>query len=286
VALGEDDIFAAEPQFVGLTLGLVVGRSLKDVIDSKILTEASGDLVLQVGMAVVFKYRDANARALDILRDRGLWLAAPSTFTDPSDMRIPIKGLFNASPEAAFQRMVRNSLEQDPGQRVADVLNDTSIAMTEGGLHRKLMNGLGAQILNEVREEAGVISFGKTADNSHLWEKYANEECGLCYGFETGVLGYKAHPVTYVKVGEEPALSYFEASHSALREAACLLKYVEYLPEDEVRIILPRKAGTYLKFARTALVSVTFGARCKASFKLRVRKILSCQYPNAVCAER
>jgi len=250
------------------------------------LTEAIEDLVLPIGMAVVFKYRDANAKALDIIRDERLWLAAPSTFTDPSDMRIPIKELFNASPETAFRRMVRNSLEQDPRQRVVDVLNDTSIAMTEGGLHHELISGLGVQIFNEVRQEAGVISFGKTADNAHLWEKFANEERGLCYGFETGVLGFKAHPVKYVKVGEEPALSYFEASRPALREAACLLKYIEYQPEDEVRIILPKKAGTFLKFEKAALLSVTFGANCRASFKSRVRKILARDYPNSVCIER
>ncbi len=237
-------------------------------------------------MAIVFKYREANARALDILRDGKLWLAAPASFTDPSDMRIPIKGLFTAPLDMAFRRMVRISLEQDPEQKIVDVLNDTSTALIEGGLHQQLMGGLGVQIFNQVRREAGVISFGKTSDNVHLWEKFANKERGICYGFETGAIGLKAHPVKYVKVGEEPSLSYFEASPAALREAACLLKYIDYLLEDEVRIILPKRANTYLMFENAALVSVTFGAKCQVSFKSRVRNILKREYPNAKCTER
>lgn len=237
-------------------------------------------------MAVVYKYRKPGRRALDILENQRLWLSAPVDFNDPSDMRLPIAGLFDSSFDVTFRELVRISFEQDPKQRVVDVLNDTSRALEQGRLYEELRNGTGARLLDEVRRESGVLSCAATDTNLHLWEKYADNDRGVCYGFETRVLGFKADPVIYIPETETPVAKYFESEPIDLRTATCLVKYDRWSREEEVRIIIPRCARTYLLFDKCALVSVTLGANAPTKFRRRLHHILAERYPGVAFAKR
>lgn len=165
-------------------------------------------------------------------------------------------------------------------------MNNTSTALAEGNLHAELRDGLGAKLFDEVRQEAGIISFGATVDNAHLWEKYADNEHGVCMGFDTQILGLKAHPVNYVEEGKEPTLRYFEAMPKEIRAAACLVKYAKWGAEAEVRIIIPKRAHTFFAFRKEAVVSVTFGVNALENFKTQVRRIIAEEYWHVRCIER
>ena len=201
-------------------------------------------------------------------------------------MRIPIKGLFASTLDETFQGIVRISLEQDSAQDPAVVRKETWMALTEGGLYSELRAGQGHRLLDEVRQKAGVASFGKTSDNAHLWREYADEGRGVCIGFETRSLGFKAHPVEYVEEGQEPELRYFGATREQIRAAASLVKYALWRAEDEVRVIIPTKARNFLFFPKEAIVKVVLGSKCPEAFKMQVKRILEERYRDVPCVDQ
>ncbi len=232
-------------------------------------------------MSVVFKYRKPDSYGWRVLERGALWLSSPVNFNDQEDMRRRLPHIFDTDRETIFRFLVRNSLNQDSSQRVETVLTETSLALHNGMLYEQIRFGeTGQRLLDAVRLESGVISFGRTPDNRHLWEHYAQKWEGFCLGFETKGIGLVAHDVIY---DDRPSLSelrYFESPHNAIREALCLIKGQQWRPEDEARIIIPRRAGQELTFDPGTLTRVICGSRMVPRDKDKLRCILAETYPH------
>lgn len=236
-------------------------------------------------MSIVYKYRADDwenpiSYLKEILKKRRLWFAAPSTFDDPSDMQLPIVGLFDTPLSIAEKRMVEISLRLDPTQNLKIVQHQVRLALLDGNLLQELQQGLGQALLDEVRQESGVLCLGSTATNNHLWEKYGGNFTGVCLGFKSELLGgYKPNPVEYLDTPR--AIRYFEATKSEIRHAACLTKRLKYRAEEELRIVVPTKANQAFEFPRDALVSITFGPRISRKSRDSIQAYVRQKFPNA-----
>jgi len=237
-------------------------------------------------MSVVYKYRKPNRDGWRILEEGALWLTSPGKFNDQNDMRQKLPQLFASCSDTIFRKLIQISRQQNASQTYIDILNTTSLAVVQGKICEDLRTGLlGASLIDQVRQEAGVICFGTTADNSHLWGKYAGQGKGFCLGFETHYLGKKALKVSYINEPKHDKLRYFESSLDEIREALCLIKDKVWKDEQEVRIIISRAAGQLLHFSHEALVSVTLGESIRKRDALKLRRLVKGKYPLAQLQE-
>jgi len=233
-------------------------------------------------VSIVYKYRKPNRSGWSILENGALFLSPPNKFNDQKDMRQRLPRLFDSDREVIIQKLAQISRQQDPTQTEIDILRETCLALDQGGLLEDLRSGeLGQSLVDQVRQEAGVVCFGTDADNTHLWKEYSGGGMGFCLGFSTRHLGKKAHQVSYENDPRHEKLRYFESSREEIRRALCLMKDEVWKEEREVRIIVPRAAGQLLHFAPEALVSVAIGERVRKSDSFKIYRLVKGKYPHA-----
>jgi hypothetical protein len=199
---------------------------------------------------LVYKYRAYDARALEIIINRQLWLAEPSSLNDPFDCQVEYSQAFNHAI--------------------------SSLKISEKAIASFTEASVGAM------EKLRVLSLSKSDVNPLLWAHYADSHNGFCLGFNPqemqGWQNPQLRPQDVQYANQLPVLKFpshildsdFSDNPTHIRELIATLdkflhnvaitKPKEWSVEEEMRIVTKHPMqGTSIKFLPNGLEEVTFG---------------------------
>lgn len=220
----------------------------------------------------LYKYREYNDRALNMLENNQVFLAAPSSFNDPFDCAIePIIDVYDGD-ELIELTAKRFELFGTPKEETRARLKSFSGAKTEHivticKMFKELeqhnnLNGL------------GVLSLSEINDHPLMWAHYANKHTGFCIEYNrtpTGDLA-DAKPITYST--EYPKVNLFRMSPYEQSDLSVFTKDIHWKYEKEWRRVITEPNS--LKTHHEAMMSgIIFGAKMKHNHKAWVRSRIS-----------
>lgn len=205
-----------------------------------------------------YRYRAFNEdRLSDILLNSRLYLASPSTFNDPFEMRPVVT--FDGPPSRkrdALDKRIR-ALEPRLGgvkrrERVDALMSDQSLLL-------KTMR----DSLRKNFDDSGVASFADDPTDNLMWSHYAGQHTGVCIQFEIAGSPSRLLAAVSVKYRDRyPKINWIEDTAAQLREIV-FTKSLHWQYERERRIFCPGCAGTTYSFDPKACTAVTVGCRTK-----------------------
>jgi hypothetical protein len=154
------------------------------------------NLLLEHGPKYLYKYRGGTEKDLENLRTDNIWMAVPSEFNDPFDLKVYVncelvaKELANNDAEIKFLMKTRSVTENNP--IYIEFLN--KIKTMENNLNKELTMKIDRTFISCLSEKR---------DSILMWSHYANNHKGFCIGYDFKKLLdlYKINmfPVTYSK---------------------------------------------------------------------------------------
>ena len=207
----------------------------------------------------LFKYRKFDKGSIELLVNRELWFANPSSLNDPFE------------GESSFSEVLQAVWEHYP--------------FPEG--ERKKYK----EIIEKQLQTTGICSFSKTRKNQLMWSHYADEHKGICIGFNERILrpdGSNIYPLDVTYQAEYPfkeiinRFKYYEqfprvnTRQSIAGDIFCSVlgtKYSSWKYEKERRLIIQKSQA--IKFPEKAVNSIAFGLRMAERDRLTLRKLLS-----------
>lgn len=212
-----------------------------------------------------------------LLVDGAMWMAAPSTFTDPMDSHIHFeftsKGAVERRRELeAYLRKAGNlTTAQFRKWVVAQKVDITGMVADPTKL-----DAFFQRVVNLHKEASGVCSFCETVRQSSVWDGYADGHRGIALQFEpsrnpAAFLGY---PVRYSD--DPPVIKDWMTKRDTTKLLATLLrKSTDYDHEREYRVFDPERANYARPYRPEALRGVIFGMRCEDAHRQRVLDLLN-----------
>lgn len=215
---------------------------------------------------LVYKYRDYNERALEIIIKRELWLAEPQTLNDPFDC------------QTEYSEILINAI------------NALTLSEEEIIFYRDAAS----KIIKRLR----ILSLSSQNNNPLLWAHYSNSHKGFCLEFDymqfEGVYNPALRPQVVNYESQMPKLSlpqelinmcnsnnvkWEEELGKHLDKCVyelALTKPKEWEYEKELRVItIHPKQGKVIKFDHDALRAVYFGLNMPTSQQSTVMQLLS-----------
>lgn len=212
----------------------------------------------------VFKYRDFSKSSLELLINKELWFAQPSSLNDPFECQMLL-------PEFLESIWRHHPIPSSEKQEIEFFL---------------------AQQVKNI----GVCSLSRTRKNQLMWAHYTNEHKGFCIGFDehrlketsekfhsclveySDDLPYKGviERIKYYAANPDVQPEYRNSSSSIAADILSSIfgtKYTNWKYEKEVRLI--RHSFGALKFCPTAVVSIALGLRMEERDKKTLRQLLS-----------
>lgn len=150
---------------------------------------------------VIYKYRDWNDTFHKrIITEREVFMAAPNSFEDPVDCKLPIE-YSGLSKKEIREVCLYNSKLYYPERTRKQHRKYAENWRTEspfGNIH--LIKQFQEQMLEKYNSQIGVLSLTANVKNLKMWEKYSNNHKGFAVGFNPTVMFQYlggGGPVTY-----------------------------------------------------------------------------------------
>ena len=242
-----------------------------------------------------FKYRTVDSanplnetnRDVQILRDSKLHFAGRADFPDMFEMRpefdFPSGGV---NDEQLIAEAVLRRYSGNPREVMMHHL-DRVLAETRRPDYSQLLRSEVTSAVEELCSTTVVCCFGRTADNLHLWEEFADQQRGYAVGFDFEGSAWRAkvramgpklerkqlsiHPVRYADavaiVNGDMVISgsgddwVFDAIYSKLSK---------YKEEDEGRVAIMKSTPHRRHFFHRMLRIVVLGAEMKPDHEERI----------------
>ncbi|GBL02407.1 hypothetical protein VH1709_contig00112-0003 [Vibrio harveyi] len=214
---------------------------------------------------LLYKYRNFNERALEIIINQELWLATPSSLNDPFDCQIEYAKLFDAAVSEL---------------NIPDV-------------HLKSFATASKQAMEQLR----VLSLSNSEVNPLLWSHYADSHQGFCLGFNElefeGAFNPDLRPKRVIYSDSLPKLEFpshlygadFTDSEDRIELASTLDSFLqtvaltkpeEWKVENESRIVTKHPMqDNVISFSTLALKEVIFGLNMPTSSKRTIQRLLA-----------
>jgi hypothetical protein len=207
----------------------------------------------------LFKYRKFDKGSIELLVNRQLWFAKPSSLNDPFE------------GESSFTDVLNAVWEHHP------------FPEEEKKQYKK--------IIEKQLKNTGICSFSKTRKNQLMWSHYADEHKGICIGFKEHLLrptGTNIYPIDVTYQADYPFagiidrfkfLEQYPSENNNRSIAGDIFysvlgtKYSHWKYEKERRLIFQKSQA--IEFPEKAVNSITFGLRMAERDKLTLRKLLS-----------
>lgn len=231
----------------------------------------------------VYKYRSLRSpcewrRLLRIITDNTIYYAAPASFNDPFDCKIPPVDSF----EPSFVRYLM-AARKAVSDRDHDDVYDKFVAMrarTRAELdelsadlnpaEQREFRAIEAGIQQRV-DETGVLSFSAVCDSTLMWSHYADNHRGVCLIFSLEkwpVMQAALYPVEYPVARLSPQFDRRSFDDGQLFRAAALTKDRGWKYEQEWRV--SGKAPGEFPFPPDALAGIIFGCMTTDADKARI----------------
>ncbi|MEZ9710439.1 DUF2971 domain-containing protein [Vibrio breoganii] len=208
---------------------------------------------------ILFKYRKFDKGCLELLLNRELWYAKPSSLNDPFEGDASFSNVLDAVwAKYPFPQNQRNTYKEKIEQQL---------------------------------DQCGICSFSMARKNQLMWAHYADEHKGVCIGFKEHLLrpdGSYIYPIDVTYQDEYPfkeiikRFEFFEQISGAnnIQKIAGEMfysilgtKYTSWKYERERRLVFFKSEAK--KFPPQAINSIAFGLRMEERDKQTLLSMLS-----------
>jgi len=207
----------------------------------------------------LFKFRKFDKGSIELLVNRELWFAKPSSLNDPFE------------GESSFSEVLEAVWKHYPFPED----------------ERKTYTS----IIEKQLQNTGICSFSKTRKNQLMWAHYADEHKGICIGFNESLIrpnGSNIYPIDVAYQADYPfegiieRFKYFEQFPGAnnresiageILHSVLGTKYSNWKYEKERRLVFHKSQA--ISFPEKAVNSIAFGLRMNERDKLTLKALLS-----------
>jgi len=227
----------------------------------------------------IYKYRalspgdDSLGRVERIVRRRAVWCAAPASLNDCEEFAWNCD--FTVSPHT-------NELLADLLVKLKGWPSAVARELSRGALEQGKLPDVAGPVIDEMiqtaRAEAGVASFGTSADNAILWKRYGGDGAGVCIELDVpdSALGQRFHRVVYddrrtIHV-DDFLRSRFDRRYAAVVYCTLLTKTTYWAPEQEVRF-LSKRQGLEVVIEDAAVTGVVVGQHVAEDDRERIQSV-------------
>ncbi len=212
--------------------------------------------------------------ARDIIVERRVYFANPTSFNDPFECRF----LFSmAGTDAQWNEFLRRP-EVAAANGLAPGVEPTSQQMSEwknNAIARAPQ--LGEAFRKNAKNDVGILCFSERPDDILLWSHYADSHRGVCFGFSVADDPLFAHEIAKVTYQTDfPICDYFDQPEDVER-IAFSTKLAQWSYEAEWRVIqvrIGRGEGPY-QFAPATLRDVILGSEISPSDRLSIEQFVA-----------
>lgn len=235
------------------------------------------------GPRFIYKFRPLpsldDTNAWDRLRhwivDHEMWLATPSTFSDPMDSHMHFE-FTQRGPElrkSLEQYMKRAARLHAPDVRAAIRRNPPNLSDLVAN-PKRIEKFFNATVENQ-KQRMGMCCYCMTVQHRSMWDSYADAHRGIALQFEpwrdpSRMIGF---PVVY---SDEPPIVQDWFKHRDGQRILRMLhrKSPEYSREKEYRIHNPTRGNYWKPYRAAALAGVVFGMRCEEERRKKILQLI------------
>ena len=217
---------------------------------------------------ILHRYRKPNELALKEIINHQIFATSPDGLNDPFEYSAPI--FWNPD---SLKKYFMEVHAPEMGLSAAEAAKQYDTFSLDT-LSQKLNAGFA-----ETREGSGIICLTAVPNSIWMWSYYAQAHEGICVGFDTGILPFKAAMKVVYQNPETPVdvASILIADPSELASYISLRKAAEWEFEQEYRIPIDLTGNhpRLLPFDPSAIVEIRFGARVKDDFRHKLMEAIS-----------
>jgi hypothetical protein len=229
----------------------------------------------------LYKYRDLSNpseddfRRLETMLGREVfWCARPDTLNDPEEFAWKC----DYTTSAVTEELLATLLVRVMGRTQAQALERSATAISSGRLEA-LAEPIFDGMIQQCRNEIGLVCFGTSADNPILWQRYGGNGAGISVEIEVPaeLLGTQLYRVQYWLTKsihiDQLIRAFLDRDH--VREVytlALLSKPNAWASEDEVRFV-SRRQEVLVRVDRSHITRLILGDDLKSATRNRVKDI-------------
>jgi hypothetical protein len=194
----------------------------------------------------LYKYRDFSKacdadfqRLAMVLARQSFWCARPDTLNDPKELTWSCD--YEPTPETVG--LLTDLLIQVVGRSYEEARRCATIAVEIGQLETVAQPVI-AGMIEQCRNDIGIVCFGTAPDNEVLWQRYGGSDAGVCIEVDVpdNHLGNSLHCVTYSDTKKahinQLMRAFIDRNHvREIYELALLSKTSFWASEEEIRFI-------------------------------------------------
>lgn len=229
----------------------------------------------------LYKYRDfsnpsdEDFRRLETLLHREVfWCARPDTLNDPEEFA----WTSDYTPSATTEELLTDLLVRVMGRTSMQAQERSSAAISNGRL-AALAKPIFEGMIQQCRNEIGLVCFGTSPDNSCLWQRYGGGGAGICVEIEVPaqLLEKQLFRVQYsfaksIHV-DQLMRAFLDPNH--VREVytlALLSKPTSWATEEEIRFVSRRQA-VLVRIDGSRITRLIFGEALMPAVRKRIEGI-------------
>jgi len=216
----------------------------------------------------LYKYREYNERALSMLENNQIFLAAPISFNDPFDCAIETIIDVENGDELLELTAERFEIFGTPKEETRKRLKSFSGAKQE---HiESICKYFKEYELHSNLNKLGVLSLSEINNHPLMWAHYADKHTGFCIEYKrtsTGDLA-DAKPITYSST--YPKVNLFRMSPQEQSDLSVFTKDIHWKYEKEWRRVIA-EPNALKKHHETMISGIIFGAKMKHNHKTWLR---------------
>lgn len=213
---------------------------------------------------VLYKYRAWDINTIKIIANSELYYASPLKFNDPFDFRITPRT--NCTDDEW-----RTWLTERVGAQEADNLVRQRNHQSPD-FHRKIRDDMVRR-----QGDSGVLCLSRKRDDILMWSHYADSHKGVCLEFQWDVISEPIEEVNYSQ--EMPIIRVCDPDYSDRVKEFIITKSVQWIYEEEVRVIKPNQIGLH-RFPPRWLSGVIMGCCMPDPERLLLQRLRASMAPH------
>jgi hypothetical protein len=173
-------------------------------------------------MLTLYKYRPFNDYLEPIITSRKIWFPTRAKLNDPEDLQL---NLVNDVDPDAYRKFLIRKADQESWSSKHLKYNLKKAFTSKGYLSREAKHKIARSqaVIQKHLDGLGILSLSETDESPLLWERYGDQQRGVCIVFKMELSEYLIK-VEYETPRPEPKLSQLLLSVDADRELIRILK--------------------------------------------------------------
>jgi hypothetical protein len=229
----------------------------------------------------LYKYRDfsnpsdtAFERLKQLLHQKKFWCASPATLNDPEEFVWTCDYRHSAETIDLFTEVLVRQI----GRARAEA-RDQVTRVVENGRLETLAQPVFKGMIQQCRDEIGLVCFGTSPDNDILWQRYGGNGAGVCIELDVPehLLELQLFPVQYADARtihiDQLIRAHLDPAHVKDVYAVVLLsKSCSWAAEAEIRFV-SQKQNVLVVIDGSRITRLILGDALPSSIRQRIEEI-------------